>query len=210
MRRARKAVGTVLVVVGVAVLAWSGWQYWGTNWQSRHRHAEVSEALRHGWRTGTGGVQTDFGVATAILHIPSFGRHWSVPVLEGSSDEVLAAGVGHLDDTAEPGQEGNVVLAGHRVTHGEPFARIRDLRPGDVVRIETRTTTYTYVLDTSGRDLDVPFTDGWVLDARPHNPHGGTGPADFPRLLTLVTCAEVFRTSQRTVVFGHLVGSAPS
>ena len=206
----RRVVGAVLVVTGLTVLAWFGWQYWGTDWQSRQRHVEVSHALHQGWRTGTAEVHTDFGVATAILHVPAFGRKWSVPVLQGSSDEVLAAGVGHVEGTAEPGQEGNVVLAGHRVTHGEPFARIRDLRAGDLVEIETRAATYTYVLDTGGHDLDVSFTDTWVLADRPRNPEGGVEPADAPRLLTLVTCAEVFRTSQRTVVFGHLVGSAPS
>ena len=73
-----------------------------------------------------------------------------MPVLEGASDEVLAAGVGHMEDT-EAGAQGNYVLAGHRVTHGEPFADLPDLEPGDEILVETRSATYTYVLDTGVR-----------------------------------------------------------
>ncbi|WP_242686295.1 class E sortase [Aeromicrobium sp. IC_218] len=204
-----RIVGLVLVVAGLSVLGWLGWQYWGTNWQSQQRHDDVTATLEKTWTSGQPTAETEFGEATAILRIPRFGDDWSVPVLSGSSDTVLASGVGHLDGTAEPGEGGNVALAGHRVTHGEPFAGIRDLRPGDEVEVETRDATYTYVLDTGGHDLDVPFTDTWVLDERPRNPDGGTGPTDAAELITLVTCAEVFQTDDRTVVFGHLKSSAP-
>ncbi|WP_019145084.1 class E sortase [Aeromicrobium massiliense] len=204
-----RIVGLVLVVAGLSVLGWLGWQYWGTNWQSQQRHDDVTETLEKTWTSGQATAETDFGEATAILRIPRFGDDWSVPVLNGDSAEVLASGVGHLDGTADPGERGNLALAGHRVTHGEPFAGIRGLRPGDEVTVETRDAVHTYVLDTSGQDLDVPFTDTWVVSERPRNPDGGTGPVDAPALLTLVTCAEVFHTDDRTVVFGHLVKSEP-
>ena len=59
----------------------------------------------------------------------------------------------------------------------------------------------------------MPFTASWVLDARPRNPDaGGVEPPDGVggRLLTLITCAELFHTDQRLVAFGHLVSSTPS
>lgn len=201
------AVGLALVVAGVAVLGWVAWQFWGTNWMSERKHQEVVSSLEDGWADGSDAVRTDFGRATAILHIPRFGEDYAVPVLEGSSDEVLAAGVGHMEDTADAGQEGNYVLAGHRVTHGEPFADLPELEPGDEVIVETRTATYTYVLDTGGTDLIIPFTEGWVLDPRPVNPDGGTQPPDDAgkHLITLLTCSEIFHTDNRSVVFGHLV-----
>ncbi len=211
-RRVSFWVGCGLIAAGVAVLAWVAWQFWGTNWQSERRHVQAREALFDGWGDGQDVVRTEFGNATAILHIPRFGKDYAVPVLEGSTDEVLAAGVGHMDDTAEAGQAGNYVLAGHRVTHGEPFAELPDLEPGDEIIVETRAATYTYVLDTGGTDLILPFTQTWVLDPQPVNPRQGgvqPQPEAGDHLLTLITCSEIFHTDNRSVVFGHLVESTP-
>jgi sortase A len=49
-----------------------------------------------------------------------------------------------------------------------------------------------------------------VLAAQPLNPRAtGVHPAGDPRLLTLVTCAELFHTDDRMVAFGHLVDRQP-
>ncbi|GAA4081683.1 class E sortase [Nocardioides kongjuensis] len=210
LRRTGVSFGIGLILAGLAVLGWVAWQFWGTNWQSGQRQDDVRRALQSGWGDGQDVVRTDFGNATAIVHIPKFGKDYAVPVLEGSSQEVLAAGVGHMADTADAGAAGNYVLAGHRVTHGEPFAELPSLEPGDEVVVETRAATYTYVLDTGGQDLVIPFTQTWVLDPKPVNPHGGTQPpADAgDHLITLLTCSEIFHTDNRSVVFGHLVSVA--
>lgn len=199
--------GLSLILAGVVVLGWVAWQFWGTNWQAEQRHDDISTTLRDGWTGGEAAVRTDWGEATALLRVPRFGEDFIVPVLEGSSDEVLAAGVGHMEETAGPGERGNYALAGHRVTHGEPFADLLELRPGDLVHVETRDTIYTYVIDTGGNDLRLPFTSTWVLDPVPENPTGGTQPPglDTERLLTLLTCSELFHTDDRSIVFGHLV-----
>lgn len=205
--------GCGLILAGLAILCWVAWQFWGTNWQSHKRQGEVRQAIEKGWGDGQDVVRTDFGNATAILHVPRFGKDYAIPVLEGSSDEVLAAGVGHMEDTGEPGQVGNYVLAGHRVTHGEPFAEFPELRAGDKVVVETRAATYTYVLDTGGEDLIIPFTQTWVLDPKPVNPRsGGTQPPAEAgdQLITLLTCSEIFHTDNRSVVFGHLVETTPT
>ncbi len=205
-------VGYGMILAGLAVLGWLAWQFWGTNWVSHRHQDEVLGSLENGWAAGDDSVRTDFGLATAILHIPALGKDYAVPVLEGSSDDVLASGVGHMEDTADAGERGNYVLAGHRITHGEPFADLGELEPGDKVYVETRTATYEYVLDTGGDDLVVPFTASWVLDAFPQNPDGGIEPpADVGNhLITLLTCSEIFHTDNRWVVFGHLVDTEPA
>ncbi|MBS4751585.1 class E sortase [Nocardioides sp. zg-ZUI104] len=212
-RRVSFWLGCGLIAAGLAVLGWVAWQLWGTNWLSAQRHDDVRSSLEDGWSDGQDVVRTEFGNASAILRVPRFGADFSVPVLEGSTDQVLAAGVGHMSDTAEAGGVGNYVLAGHRVTHGEPFADLPELRPGDEVHVQTREATYTYVLDTGGTDLVVPFTASWVLDERPVNPRAGgvqppAGVGD--QLITLVTCSEIFHTENRSVVFGHLVETIPA
>ena len=207
-RRAFLVSGIALITVGAIVLGWLAWQFWGTNWVSKGRQADVVAALENDWGDGKVTAETDFGNATGILRVPRFGADYEVPILEGSSDEVLASGVGHMEDTADPGESGNYVLAAHRITHGEPFADFPQLQAGDRVLVETADADYTYELDTGGLDLIVPFTASWVLQPFPVNPDpGGTTAIGKPgdKLITLVTCSELFHTDNRSVVFGHLV-----
>ena len=194
------------------MLAWVGWQYVGTNWLSERRQHDIVDRLEESWASGQADVPAAGSRADAVVRIPRFGDDYAVPLLAGSTDEVLASGIGHLDGTAGAGQQGNFVLAAHRVTHGEPFADLPSLRPGDEVVVETADTTYTYVLDTAGDDLEVSFDADWVLAPLPDNPDpGGVEPTQQQgqSLITLTTCAELFNTDERLVAFGHLVSASP-
>ena len=210
-QRTMVAAGLVLVLAGLSVLAWVGWQIWGTNWVSQRKQADAIEALHVEWEAGRDVAEVEGGRATSVVRIPAFGEDYAVPVLEGTSDEALASGFGHFTGTAGVGERGNFALAGHRITHGEPLRRMPDLEAGDRIVVETRTHVYTYVLDTGGEDLVVPFTDVWVVDPRPVNPDGGVQPPDDAgsRLITLTTCSELFHTDDRLIAFGHLVSREP-
>jgi len=48
----------------------------------------------------------------AVLRIPRL--RVEVPVLPGTDDRTLDRAVGHIDDTALPGADGNSGIAGHR------------------------------------------------------------------------------------------------
>lgn len=200
-----------LILVGLSLLGYVGWEFWGTTWVShQHRDKALSQIerawARPGSDTGTGTVRTAWGDATAIIRIPRFGPHYAVPVFEGTSDQVLATGFGHVDGAAAPGGIGNFAVAAHRITHGEPLRRMPDLAVGDEVIVQTRTATFTYRLTTPGPGLVVPFTAGWVTDPLPTNPDGGVEPAQASgqRLITLTTCSELFHTDNRMVAFGVL------
>jgi sortase A len=108
------------------------------------------------------------GEVVAKLEAPSVGL--SATVIEGSSDRMLARAAGHIEDTALPGQPGNVAIAGHRDT---TFRAVRRLRVGDVLTLETAAGTFDYEIE---RTFIVNPTDVYVLD-----------PTDAPSL-TLVTC----------------------
>jgi len=214
----RAGLGLALVAVGLAILGWLGWEYWGTTWVSHRTQQRVISQLQRGWEVGRGTTLVPEGpggslvAARAIVLIPRFGPGYAVPVLEGTSDSVLSAGFGHYEGTAPAGGVGNYALAGHRVTHGEPLRDMPDLRPGDRVIVETRRTVFTYRLDTGGDDLVVPFSASWVLDPLPTNPDGSVQPPNRSpgqRLITLTTCSELFHTDNRLVAFGHLVSRRP-
>ena len=64
-----------------------------------------------------------------------------VPILAGTSDEVLDRGVGHIEDTAAPGTRGNIGIAGHRDGFFRP---LKDIAIGDKLDVETVTGRSTY------------------------------------------------------------------
>jgi len=212
-RRRRPAwwVGLALVLAGLGLLGYLAWQIWGTNVIAEREHRRLVEEAERAWALPSDGpVPT--GEATALVRIPRFGDDYVVPVLEGTSDEIFARGFGHFEGSADPGEVGNYAIAGHRITHGEPLADMPLLRPGDEVIVETREATHVYVLDTDPNELIVTFDDVWVVDPLPTNPvAGGVQPeqVEGQRLITLTTCAELFRTDDRMVVFGHLVETVP-
>lgn len=140
------------------------------------------------------------GDGTGLLSIPSIGVD-KVPVLEGTSQHVLAQGIGHYSDTGRAGQVGNFAVAGHRITHGEPFSRLLDVKKGDKVIMETRDVFYTYKIDKSPKKLTVQDTETWVLDPVP----GKKDAKPHKRRITLTTCQDLFHSPNRSVGFGKLV-----
>jgi sortase A len=202
--------GIGLLVAGLACLGWVGYQYFGTNVVSEHAFDTESQQLRTNWSeqsksdpAGKKQASEVPGDAIALLRIPAFGSDYEVPVLNGTDLSILSKGVGHYSSTAAPGQIGNFALAGHRVTHGQPFARLLDLKRGDQIIVETRQAIYTYALDDSPRSLTVRDTDTWVIDPVPGQP----GAKPTQPLITLTTCQDLFRSSDRSIGFGHLIST---
>lgn len=218
------AVGLVLLLAGVGCLGYVVYQLFGTNVVSEHAFKQEVSQLHHQWQQPTGPTKkadtdqthTDQtqadqaktaktkavpGDAIALLRIPRFSSSYEVPVLEGTDLDTLATGVGHYANTAMPGQIGNFAVAGHRITHGQPFSKLEELRKGDTVVVETRTATYTYRLGTAPRDLTVNEDEGWVLDPVPGKPTVAPSRA----MITLTTCQDLFHSPDRSVGFGTLV-----
>ena len=191
-----------MIAVGLAMVAWFAWQYWGTNVVAK----QEQEKILADW------TRTD---AIGVLRVPRFGADYEVPILPGGDlndrtgsptkakvDDALARGVAWYEPGARPGEVGNFVVAGHRVTHGEPFKDFPKLKAGDKLRVETRDAEYTYVLRNGGTEIIVPFTVSWPLWDVP-DPDQPDAEATEP-LMTLVTCSELFHTSNRSVVVAEL------
>jgi len=94
----------------------------------------------------------------------------SAVVFEGTSDETLARGVGHLTGSAAPGERGNLVLAGHRDTF---FRKLRGIRKGDEVTVIGPEGEFQYQVESTAV---VKPEQTEVL-----KPDGGS-------ILTLITC----------------------
>ena len=144
------------------------------------------------------GRLTDFGKGFAFMHIPRLGKSYSVPVVEGVSLDDLAKGVGHYPKTALPGEVGNFAVAGHRATHGEPFAYLDEVRKGDAVVVETQDGLVRLRRSTAPRSCSRP-TPG----SSSRCPASRT-PSPTERLITLTTCNPRWASTERLIVWGHL------
>ena len=121
------------------------------------------------------------------IQIPKTGVDQAVR--EGVEQVVIDAGPAHWPGTAEFGGWGNVVLAGHRSTHTEPFLRNAELAVGDEILLSDSTGTYHYAV-TSVEVL--PNTAMWIVDQ-----HEG-------RSLTIFTCHPIGSSAERLVVRAEL------
>jgi sortase A len=79
------------------------------------------------------------GSVLASLDSPRIGL--SVMVLEGTDNHTLRLGAGHLPGTGVLGEEGNLVIAGHRDTFFRP---LRNIQVGDVLDLTSPEGTYRY------------------------------------------------------------------
>jgi len=77
-----------------------------------------------------------FAPPLAVLRVPALGIE--APVLEGTSDAAMNRGVGHIPDSALPGEVGNMGIAGHRDGF---FRALKDVKLGEVVELERQTGT---------------------------------------------------------------------
>jgi sortase A len=84
------------------------------------------------------------GALVGRIEIPRL--HVSTIIFEGTGDNVLSIGVGHLSGTALPGEQGNVVLAAHRDTFFRP---LRSIHRDDRIVVVTPAGTRRYQVDLS-------------------------------------------------------------
>jgi sortase A len=87
-----------------------------------------------------GSTEETFEVAR--IEIPKIGL--SRPMYEGIRLSTLDRGPGHWPGTAMPGEPGNVVVAGHRVSHNADFRHLDRLDAGDEVIMSTLAGRFVY------------------------------------------------------------------
>lgn len=82
------------------------------------------------------------GTPVALLRIPRAGL--AMVVVEGSSPSDLKMGPGHLSASPLPGEYGNSVIEGRRLTYDPPFRSIDSLRKGDTISVTTGQGSFVY------------------------------------------------------------------
>jgi sortase A len=108
---------------------------------------------------GPATVADDNGGGIGKIEIPKLGI--TEYMFEGIELSILDSGPGHWPGTAMPGEVGNMVIAGHRVSHTHPFLHINDLANGDEVFFTISGKRYRYAV--SGNEIVNPDAI-WITD----------------------------------------------
>ena len=160
----------VLLIGGAAALVWCALLI--ANQRLSQHLARLSLAATAPIETSTSpstpAVPLAIGTPLADLSIPRL--HLSAVVFQGSDEDTLRVGVGHIEQTALPGETGNVAIAGHRDTFFRP---LRNVQIGDDIFLDTPAARFHYT----------------VMSLRVVGPNEVSvlGPTD-DATLTLVTC----------------------
>lgn len=218
MTRIVRGVGWTLVVAGSVVLLYVVYLLWFTDlstnaaqrdladaWQRQVESTRPAEPGREADATGTpaaadaAGPSVDAGEGYAALWFERDGEPVVADdvlyVVEGVSVPDLKLGPGHYPDSAAPGDDGNLAIAGHRTTYGRPFWALDELREGDTIHVVDREGiewVYAY-----REQRVVSPGDVWVVGDDPL----GTGAPT----ITLTTCHPRFSAAQRLIAWGELV-----
>jgi sortase A len=154
--------------VAVVCLGWAGWAWSDARWYQAVHGEGVATA---GFATPQEAVarpEIAAGTPLARLSVPRLDL--AVVVAEGTDNRVLRRAVGRLASSALPGEDGNLVLAGHRDTFLRP---LREIAVGDRVMVERN----------QGTDV---YTVAWTRVVEPHQVEV-TEDTGYPSL-TLITC----------------------
>ena len=115
--------------------------------------------------------------------------------VQGDSPRILRRAVGHLPETALPGEAGNVALAGHR---DSVFRPLRGIQLGDAITIKTPDGEFAYQVESAKVVLP---SDVQVLQPSSEN------------TLTLVTCFPFYYLGpapKRFIVRARQIGRPPA
>lgn len=113
----------------------------------------------------------------------------SAPIVQGDGWEELKRGVGQHLGGANPGENGNLVLAGHNDIFGEVFRHLDKLQTGDEIVVNSQQRTYTYVVSST---IVVSPTFVEVMNQTPD------------ATLTLISCYPYLVDNQRIIVQAEL------
>ena len=208
-----RVLGKLLISLGAGVLLFVAWTLWGTGLYTAQQQEELSQSFADAPPI-TLGVSDDDEVEVPESFAPGPGEaafRMRIPaidldqvVVEGVGTDELHKGPGHYPscrpgfprpyctDFEEmwPGEEGRVIVSGHRTTYGAPFFDLDKLADGDEIIVNTQWGEFTY--EVSEKEIVRP--DSLAIAIQNDEPE-----------LVLTTCNPKFSAAQRLIVYATLV-----
>jgi LPXTG-site transpeptidase (sortase) family protein len=126
---------------------------------------------------------------------------WRQGMWQGVWDTAAYA-VGHRQNSAHPGERGNIVLSGHNNTEGAVFRRLAELAPGDEVFVYTLDEEFVYVVE----HVDIVRAVGASSEEKAK--HAAYTARTPDETLTLVSCWPYITYTHRVYVVAKPKGQA--
>lgn len=126
----------MIFILGAALFVGSGLSFW--------QGYSAVEGLDESNLQDKGDVDSPWGqmnVGDLIGNLAIPELEVSIPIYHGASEEELKKGIGHVANSKLPGEDGNIVLSGHRDT---VFHRLGELKVGDSLHVENGRQSYHY------------------------------------------------------------------
>ncbi|WP_239132868.1 class E sortase [Paractinoplanes durhamensis] len=199
--------GELMITFGLIILLFAGYEVFGNSAKVQDEQDTLASELDQQWSdptvapTTTSAAKAPAAPGNGLvgrLYIPKLDKEWVV--VNGVRPQDIKYAPGHYPDTALPGQVGNFSVAGHRIR--KIFWRLDELKPGDVIGVETK--DYWYVYKVYGHEVVKPSAVE-VVAAVPDKP----GLKPTKSLLTLTTCNPKFNNYQRLIVHAELASKVP-
>jgi sortase A len=202
IRTAIRGLGEVMITFGLIVLLFAGYEVFGNAAKVDAEQGTLDDELAQQWSDPTVAPVASPSKAApkppakdlvGRLYIPRLDKQWVV--VDGVRPQDIRYAPGHYPKTALPGKKGNFSVAGHRIR--KIFWRLDELRPGDVIGVETRSNWYVYKVSSS--EIVRPHEVDVVAPV-PRKP----GVKPTRAMLTLTTCNPKFNNYQRLIVHAVL------
>src|SRR5580704_2677219 len=143
IHRAARRAAPVLLAAGVLALGYAAYVVADAKaYQALEQQRFEQQRFEHARQGASAPPAPVDGGSIGEIQIPRIGL--TAMVVQGDSAAILRRAVGHLADTALPGESGNVVLAGHRDTLFRPLKMVQ---AGDAIILKTRVGNFEYLVD---------------------------------------------------------------
>ena len=163
-----KRISVLLITVGLAIIAYGGFQWFETKSAQSESMAEAQTLLNvkeknkgsNSNQQAADEFSPEIGETVGLMHIPKLEA--DLPIVEGTHEDDLAKGVGHYDGTSYPLQNDQIVLSGHRDT---VFRRMGELEIGDILTLKLTYGDFSYqiteteIVDAEDRTIIVPHDE---------------------------------------------------
>jgi len=132
----------LLLLAGISIIGFAGWNLFKQTYLigSALVNKPVETIASSKFLIGTKTFQyPKLGSEMGKIIIPSISLNY--PLIHGDDDESLEKGIGHYAGSTLPGENGNVVLAGHRDT---VFRNLGKVKIGETITLQTYYGNYNY------------------------------------------------------------------
>ena len=182
-----KKINKILFTLGLVLVLGSVSLNIYTKYKQEQAKNNFTQKLKENKKEDNENTETSLGDGIALIDIPSV--NISSVIVSGVGKEQIRHYIGHFEDTAMPGENGNFCIAGHSSTvYNNVFNDLKNIKLNDEIKITTSDGEFTYLVSE-------------IFETEPTNV-GVLNQDNDLKEMTIVTCTN--NGEDRLIVKGNL------